>query len=250
MKIGFKPERCVSQADYDRNVEYAHTLGLPFVRMAEVARGPLAVIGGAPSIRSRLSELQAFAGERWIIGSSFRWCLENDVDGVFFCIDPQELVGPLAMGAKRALLASSTHPSVLDQLISDGCEIELFDIGSDAVPTGSTTATAAIYLSLMKGHDKVFFYGCDCNHGQMSHAYGNRDTEYSLVIECGGQEFQTNPHLIMQAEELCAPMSAYPNIYVDRSGGLLAAMLEHGTDWNVLKVSRALNDQLQYEQKK
>ena len=214
------------------------------VTMAEAPRSQLAVIGGSPSVADAVDELRSFPGEKWVIGSAFPWARDAGIDGTFFCIDAQALVEPLSRGAKKALLATCTHPSVFDSLLSEGCEIELFDIGETSVPTGSTTATGAPYLSLLRGHPKAFFYGCDSSFAERTHAYKMLDEEFLLQVKCGEEEFITNPQMVLQAEELSIVMREYPEIYINKSVGLLRAMLENAGQWDVLKVSRALNERL------
>lgn len=244
MKIEFRSVGCASPTDLSRNVAYAHSLGLPMTTMAETPRSPVAVIGGAPSVIDAVDELRAFPGERWIIGSAFPWAVEIGLEGTFFCIDAEDIVAPLCRGAKKALLATCVHPSVLDGLLSDGCDIELFDIGVDSVPTGSTTATGAPYLSLLRGHPKAFFYGCDSSFAERTHAYKMLEENFLLLVKSGDGEYLTNPQMMIQADELSTVLREYPDIYVNKSGGLLQAMIENDCQWDVLKVSRALNERL------
>ena len=244
MKIEFRSVGCASPTDLSRNVAYAHSLGLTMTTLAEAPRSPVAVIGGAPSVIDAVDELRSFAGERWIIGSAFPWATDAGIDGTFFCIDPEEIIAPMCRGAKRALLATCVHPSVLDGLLEDGCEIELFDIGWESVPTGSTTATGAPYLSLLRGHPKAFFYGCDSSFAERTHAYKMLEEEFLLLVKCGDGEYLTNPQMMIQAEELSTVLLGYPEIYVNKSTGLLRAMVENNGEWDVLKVSRALNERL------
>jgi hypothetical protein len=245
MKIGFQPKGCVPSADLDRNIAYSRSLNLPVVTLADLPRGSLAVIGGAPSIRQHVDELQSFPGERWIIGTAFGWCRDHDIDGTYFCIDPLPEMAKTARGARHALLSNCCHPDLFDALLEDGCHIETFEIGGHSVPTGSTTATAAPYLGLMRGHDKIYFYGCDSCYTETTHAYQNLEEPLLLQIKLGDGEYLSSPQMILQAEELTVIMREHPGIYIDRSGGLLGAMLKHGTDWDVLKVSRALSANLE-----
>lgn len=247
MRIEFKPLGCAPAADLARNIAYAHSLGLPMTTMAEAQRSQLAVIGGGPSVAGAVDELRSFSGERWIIGSAFQWANNNGIDGKFFCIDPQAIVAPMCRGAKKAILATCTHPSVLDSLMADGCEIELFDIGEGAVPTGTTTATGAPYLALLRGHTRILFYGCDSSFAETTHVYKSLDDPFRLLVKCGEGEYLTNPQMMIQAEELSLVMLEHPEIYINKSAGLLRAMLENGGEWDVLKVSRALDARLTYE---
>lgn len=218
-KLHIRGDCCVDSDKRNANAAYARTLGLPFI--AEKERPPLAVLGGGHSIRERLEEIRAFKGDKWIIGSSFRWWYANGIDGTFFSVHPSRNALDNIRGVKRALLATVTDPSVISQLQDAGADIELFE----STLAGSTTATAAPWLAVNAGYRDVTFYGCDSNYTDSTHFYMDAPDPYLMRVRCNGQEFLTGAEFVMQAEMLAAVIRACPNTFKERSGGLLAAMV-------------------------
>jgi hypothetical protein len=232
-KLAINCRPVIPSEDIARNIEHARSLGLPFAQ--EAKRPPLAVLGGGHSINSVLEEVKAFQGDRWIIGSAFRWWHSQGVDGRFFSVHPSAAALKNITGVKKALVCTTTHPEVLAKLN----DVELFDLPIN----GGTSATAVPMLAIQLGYREVTFYGCDSSYHGSTHAYMSVNDPFMMKVECGGEHFLTGAEFLMQAEYLSAMIRAAPHVFSELSGGLLSAMVKHG-DYNVLEISEALNNSI------
>jgi hypothetical protein len=238
LKINCKPVVPLEQTQ--RNIGYAMGLGLPMV--SEQSRPPLIVCGGGHSIRQQLDEVRAFKGDRWLIGSSFKFWREHGVDGTFFSVHPSPAALKNIEGVKRAIVSTNTDPAVLDGLIAQGADVQLFDLLQDGqVCHGSTTATVAPIISVKMGYRAVLFYGCDSDYGKTTHAYMSVEDPYLMRVSVNGADFLTGAEFLMQAEFLSAMIRAAPHVFGERSGGLLSALVECG-DYDVTHISKTLQE--------
>lgn len=216
---------------------YAHGRNIPPLGGRPV-KPDLAVVGGAPDLKDYLEELRAFPGEIWAINGAWRFLKSHGIESAFFTTDPHERVIELARGAAHAVLASQVHPGVWDVVQS----AEMFDLGfgEGQVVHGPSTATAAPHVALIRGHERVTFYGCSSSYiGGKSHAYQS-DGGSKLLITCGGETYLTDPRLFGQAEFLAAVIRAAPHIYLERSGGLLRALAQH-EEYDVTAATRDIH---------
>jgi hypothetical protein len=67
-----------------------------------------------------------------------------------------------------------------------------------------------------------------------------------LKVRSGGQDFITGIEFLMQAEFMSELIRAAPQVYKNRSGGLLAAMVRTG-DYDVLEVSEEVQKAIIWE---
>lgn len=240
LTINCKP--VIPSEEIAENVRRAAARGLPFV--VEKERPPLAVVGGGHSIKYSLEEVRAFPGDKWIIGSSFKWWAEQGVEGTFFSVHPTKAALNNIAGVKRALLSTTTHPLVIDALLAQGARVELFNLVQDdgTVAHGSTTATCAPILAARMGYRDVTFFGCDSNYHGSTHAYMSVADPYLMRVKCEGREFMTGAEFLMQAEFLAEMINAAPHVFKERSAGLLGALVRTKNDYDVLAISKTLND--------
>jgi hypothetical protein len=219
----------------ERNMAYCKRLGLPFPK-AESVR--LAVIGGAPSIRDHVEELKNFDGDRWIVAGAFNFCRDNDIKGSFFSVDPQDFIADLCQGAKSAVLASCSARKVFDAL---KCPVSVFDIGwGDDVNHHGTTASSAPWAGVKAGYKEIHFYGCDSSYAETSHAYEDHPHPLKMIVRCNGKDFVTDPLMLMQAEFMAKVFKLAPHVYINKSRGLLEAMLVD--DYDITAGTQALCD--------
>lgn len=238
MKITFTAHGFSSDKTIAENESYAKSLGFPKIGLAE---GPLAVVGGGPSIVGRLGELRAFDGEVWAINGAWKWLRGQGVDAVFFSVDQNPVVADMARGARKAVLAMCCAPDVFDTIPN----IEAALIGGlNGTPTGPTTATAAAFLAITKGHTQITYYGCESSYlNGKHHAYNDVNPGELIKVVCGGEEFLTKPGMMMQAEHLGAQIRAAGGVLKERSGGLLAAYIRD-PNIDVIAGSRSLWDRV------
>jgi hypothetical protein len=145
-------------------------------------------------------------------------------------------------GVERALVATQTDPGVFAMLA--GAKVEVFDLVEDLkCAHGVTTASCAPMLSVLMGYRDVSFFGCEGDYRNSTHLYMNADDPYMMRVKCAGEEFLTGAEFLMQSEFLSGVLREYPDMYHDRSGGLLAAMLRD-PEYDVTHISKTLNDSL------
>lgn len=236
MKTNFLPRCGTPQQEIDSNIAHTKTLGLNAPQ--DQLRPKLAVVGGGHSILNHIETLQKWEGDIWACGSAFPWCVKNSIDAIYFCIDGSPIV-ELARGAKKAILASTTHPSVFEVL--KDAEVEVFDLfhTEETSNHGTTSFTSAPHLAISIGYKDVTFFGADSSFEGNSHAYGHYDKPLQMVVRVGEERFTTDPELFMQAELLATMIRLVPHVFKEESGGLLGAMVKD-LDYDLISVSEAL----------
>jgi hypothetical protein len=241
MRIDWKCERNVPAENQARNI--AACAG--FKKVGAHTRPVLAVVAGGPSVSEHIEELRQWPGDLWIVGSAFPWALANGIEGTFFNIDQHPSVAKDCVGAKKAILATCTDPSVFAALNG---EVEVFDVENNHY---ATSLTATPFLAPMMGYTEIHFYGCESSYRDTTHAYRHEYWEGrgsdTIRVVCNGGAFLTNPSFLMQAEFMAEVVRLAPQLFHIHCDGLLAAMVQN-SDYDITHGSaeRAalINDQL------
>lgn len=230
MSIAFRSEPCVPVEEMRRNAEHARTLGLPGVEFA----GHVAVVGGGPSLADHIDELRAWKGPIWAINGTWRWLKERGVKATFFTVDPKPQAWLELVPGDSAIVAMVGSPELFRSLM--GGYVRTFDLGMHDVNSGVTSATATPHLAVKMGHGSVTFFGCDSSfEGFESHVYPADLPDDLMIVQVGDQGFATKPEFIMQADDLAALCRELPVFHRNRSGGLLAALIDN-PKWDVVGV--------------
>jgi hypothetical protein len=198
---------------------------------------PVAVVGGGPSLLDRLEELRGWLGDIWAINRTADWLQERGIDCTLLMIDPADIPSK----SPKALLASACHPNVFE-----GKEVRIFDCGEhseDGVIGGTTTAGRAPMLALKLGYPGVALFGCDSSFDTFDHVDRHETYPDVLMIRANGKDFKTYPELQMQAACLAEVVRELPMYAVNKSGGLLEAMVADPA-WEVVAVSDNLKHAL------
>lgn len=211
----------------ERNRAACLERGIPFI--SEAKRGPLAIVAGGPSVAGYVDELRHWPGDVWVCGSAFQWALSQGIDGAFFNIDQHPSLASDCRGARKAVVATVSDPSVFDELRS--ADVEVFDLDGNHY---ATSAASAAFKAVQMGYVDVTFYGCDSSyrHGRHTfetHAYESdywQQNPDTLLAVCGGRGYFTNPGFLVQAEFLAALCRLFPSIFRARSDGLIAALVD------------------------
>jgi hypothetical protein len=239
VKIAFTTVRAVSDEVVARNEAYAGSLGFP--RLGKAGRPRVAVIGGGPSVGTKIDELRAWDGDIWAINGAHQWLRSHGIDSTFFSIDALPAVAKSCEGARRAVLATCCDPSVFNSL-SDA-EVSAVKIGPD-FECGATSATTAPTIACEMGCREMSFFGCESNYGLNTHVYCGAAQHGSMIlVRCNGEEFLTAPPYFLQAEMLAAIIRAAPAVFKDKSGGLLSAMVAD-PDYDITAASQSVHDAL------
>lgn len=239
---------------FKANTAYARSLGLPYVEVQAGGRGVLNIVGRGPSIQhalniwrdsdTRWTDIHFFReGDIWAAGTAWSWCSENGLDATFVCADTNPLFAQPKHSAlvKRATLAEHCDPLVIDRLVRVGAKVRLYDVQNDLGGTqgsGTTSAAMALCCGVISGYDEFRFWGCEGSYAENTHANENQEQKYGIRLRCNGQEFRTNPQMIMQSEELAEVIRQNPEMVKDCSGGLLGAMVAD-PEWELLEYNNA-----------
>jgi hypothetical protein len=248
VEVNIVGELPVSAEDVFRNVRHTQSLGLKSYREAKATGPRLAVVGGGLSINEHVASLQAWDGEVWAINGALAWCRDNGIDATFFAVDPDPIVARWAVGAKRAVLEQAVHPTVLQVLQTNGCEIFCFDAGVEAgaVRAAGSAASAVPHVAIRMGFREVTFFGCEGSYQpDRSHAYQNEAREQEMIIEVEGEDFLTAPDFYVYSLALAEYIREVPEFIKEESGGLLRALIKskgvHRVRWVSEMLARNLS---------
>ena len=235
------------------HIKHAESLGHPrFPRGTK--RGPLAIVGGGPSIRNHIERLMYWPGEIWAVNGAWNWCREHDIDATFFSVDPAEGVAELCRGARKAILSYCVHPSVFKSLARETKIIapQVYMVPTpphpETVGCGPTTASTAPDVATKMGYSPITFFGCESSYVPEvgTHAYMDEPQENLMIVTCGDRAFATEPEYISQAECLSEIIRKFPDVFKEESGGLLRAMVEIGPEWDCVATQPGMAERLTY----
>lgn len=230
----------MSEPEYNAHTSHAVTLGLPLVKRG-TDLGELAVCGGGPSLADHLQELASYAAV-WGINDAASWLNDHGVRATLFTVDPENIPS-ITRNVQRAILGSGVHPEIFKAL--DGKDVSIFHptpiegapfIASGGVSSACRTPIVAFWM----GYRSITFFGCEGSFAETSHVYGDLARKEQLIIRAGEQTYVTQPDYVMQSEYLAKIISDYPDIFKERSGGLLRSMVEHSKTWEVVAISERL----------
>ena len=249
MKIAFEGHVPVPHDEMLRHVAHAHALGLPFIGEVPPHDRPLAVVGGGPSIADHLDEVRGFA-DVWAINGACRFLREHGIDSTLISVDPCDFLAERVSGAKRAILATRCHPRVFGAL--EGADVQVFDLVND-VPGGHIVSTATAMMAFtvapFMGYRRVVFFGCEGSYTKQTHAYMDEAElqDGRFTVEVDGRRFDTSPDLYMLTTGMAEIMRlTVPGAFMDRSGGLLRALVECPAH-EIVAVSDSLRRQMRIE---
>lgn len=230
MKIEWVATHSVPVETLERNAAHAKTLGHP---MLGAARAPyLAVVGGGPSVADHVEEL-SLSPVIWAINGAYQWLRGQGILSQFYTIDPAPGIAELCKHADSAVMATWCAPEAFAAM--PGAYVELVDLEGGC---GPTSASSVPIIAARCGFRRVSFYGCEGSFGETTHAYENR-TVGLLKVRCNGQEFLTSPQMVQQTEYLAEFIRAAPDVFIDRSGGLLSACIAD-PEIDVIAASRSI----------
>lgn len=236
----------VGPEEIDAQVEKAKALDLPSLR-AGVDIVPsngrkLAVVGGGRSIIDHEDTLKNWDGDVWTINATYHWATARGIDSTFIACDPHVIVAQWAKNVKRALITTRCHPHVFDVLKESGADVRVFNLeGEGRVISGSSTATAAVHLSVMDGYKDITFFGVESSYPPgATHAYMHEQREAELIVSVDGELFHTAPDYLIQAVELSNLFRMVGEGGLkEESGGLLRALIRN-PDFKTVWISEAL----------
>jgi hypothetical protein len=190
-----------------------------------IGRGHLAVVGGGPSIESRIVDLMTHEGDVWAINEAWRWCRDHGVDADFYSADPSPHIADICRDAP-CVLADHVNPECWNMALP----------GARAVKgpyIGPSSACSTLRTAIDAGYRKVTYYGCESSWNKSTHAYEDNPGDDWLCVCVDGKHFLTNLHLLSQAEVIAEMIAIAPEAYKEKSGGLLAALVKN-PEWDAV----------------
>lgn len=189
--------------------------------------GHLAIVGGGPSIEHHIDELRDWTGDVWAINGAWNWCRDKGISAMFYSADPGPVVAEMCKDAE-AVLAAHCDPAAFAAARRA--------YRADWPVAGPTSAIAGARFAIEAGYEHITFFGCESCFDGDSHAYGNKDLKGQITIRTLHRVFNTNLVLMSQAEYLAGIIQAAPNVFSERSGGLLGAMAKHN-EWELVEAT-------------
>jgi hypothetical protein len=218
--------------------------GLPRLPKQEPHGGKLAIVGGGPSVNDRLDELRAWDGEIWAINATAKWLADRGIKSKFITVDPG-LFPKEMVEVEEAYLATLCHPQMREHFKKVSF-FDMYETDPEGITGGTTTASRALSLGIHQGFYDITLYGCEGSFtiGQ-DHVDRNEMHPEMAVIQAGDEHFVTYLGYMTQCDALANMIRLAPNVFKQRSGGLLEAMIKHPDTWAIVAVSAALKAQLE-----
>lgn len=234
-----------------RHIDYANGLGLPSALDMRAGSERLAVVGASPGLD--IAALRSWGDDLWAVNSTASILARHGIASTMVSVDPwmwatdADFVAALS-GIERAILGTCCNPRMFDFLLGRGADVMTFPTApweKDCINGGTTTATRAAFLAPKVGHREVSFFGLEGCYETQSHVDRHAVPDWhELTIEAGGRRYRSCVELMLQSANLAMFVREFPNVFKDRSGGLLGAMVEHFDDWDVVETSDALRPYL------
>jgi len=220
--------------------------GLEKIAQCKLHGRKLAIVGSGNSTMDFLDELRAWDGDIWAINSTGAWLRDHCIESTFFTVDPgaPELFN--LTGMDDAIIATLCHPELKTKFKT----VRLFDMietDPNGVTGGVTTATRAPLLALRLGYGDISFFGCEGSFQDKTHSHITKSIDLKdlvIVLACGN-EYLTDLEFLSQAENLAQIFNLAPDIFHNRSGGLLEAIQCNPDTWAIAAVDESLKAKLE-----
>jgi len=180
--------------------------------------GAAVLVGGGPSLRSRLSSIrkrQELGQTIFALNSAAKFLIDNGIVPDYqVLLDPQPFLVDYIAPAKEHLIASQCHPSVLKavpdatlwHLAVEGAEEQIpeHDEAFCLVGGGISVGLSAMFLAYSMGFRKLHLYGYDSSfEDNNGHAYTSpmKVDANSVRVTVGGKQFVSTLNMVRQAQD-------------------------------------------------
>jgi len=236
--------QCVESLD--RLKEYALTCAeFPRLPKTEPHGGKIAIVGGSPSVANQLDELRAWDGEIWAINHTASWLKKQGIESTFITVDPQ---GPelfVTEGVTKAYLATCCHPKMREQF-EEVHFFDLYETDPNGMTGGTTTVSRAMSLAINQGFYDITLYGCEGSFTiGKDHVDRNQGDKDMVIVRANGSDYITYLDYLLQTEHLATMIRLAPNVFKQKSGGLLEAMIKDFDEWAIVAVSASIKEHLE-----
>lgn len=243
-----------SDSVLQEHIRKALATGYPVVERRPLRWMHLAVVGGGPGVVEHLETLRDWRGDVWAINQTATWLKSRGIDCTMFSVDPGDDLPQWTEGVDKALLASICHPKLFDNL--DGQDVRIFHTehyanASLKITGGPSSACRVPKLAISLGYGGVTFFGCEGSFESVSHAYRDENTKENrprqLIVKADGKLYRTGPDYLITSEYLAEVLRTFPDVFEEKSGGLLRALIRDPDTWEVVALSEALKNELDPE---
>lgn len=226
----------------DLLIERAKHCDAPYAKPQTNTR--LAVVGLGDSAKDAIKDLMSWDGEIWAINGAASWLAANGIHTTMITVDPQKFPAGAFDGVESALFASCADPEAFDVMRGKVEKFDLCEHVDGGIIGGCTTASRIPALAIGLGFKEVTFFGCEGSFVGLDHLNFDTGDDCQLIVKAGGVEYKTMPEWILQCESLVHLLAEWPEIFKERCGGLLRAML-NDPNWSVAAVSAKLKEQIE-----
>lgn len=209
------------------------------------AEGPIAIIGGGPSLRGEIDNLKKFPGPLMSCGTCHDYLIDQGVVPTYHVIADSHpvTVNWLKKPHKDViyLIASQCDPALFKALKDynvrlwhafvireDGSDVVSFH-GEPTIPGGDFVIGRAWPMATVLGHKDIHFYGFDCSFPPKclsQHAYDyDWDTEEPcwVTVDFTGNRHLTTPGWMNQANMFVKMLTTSPDFKITIHGDGLVA---------------------------
>lgn len=195
----------------------------------ETCSGPIAVVGGGPSIDDHIDELRELK-DRGVpviaIARMYPWCLEHDIVPDYVvsldCAEEQEKGFATIHPDTTHFMAAVTRPEVVERVMQSGALCYLFDSRDDrkiktmrrdagyhvatVINSGGTVVITCFAVAFTLGYTDLHIFGFDCMipHPDVTHAKGiagESVPQHILPVEINGDTIFTTPSFLEFARQ-------------------------------------------------
>lgn len=233
-----------------RNVKRARKYNrVKFVNKEELLKyPPCAVVGGGPGLVDTLDELRTYESQGrdiFAVNDTAGFLSDQGIPCFMFAIDATRNLYRTGKLVKGAIFATRIHRRQFNMIGMD--KVLTFDMAEDGhggVTGGPTAVCRAPMLFLRMGYQGIWFYGVDACFYDVTHISGQQSVAHDnmMIVRAGNVDYITNASLFIQTEYLIDVIKKHPKFLVNRSGGLIKAMVEY-EDWTVRAIGEDLKKQ-------
>lgn len=204
-----------------KNIKSALGQNHKWLQMAAPHDGHAVIVGGAPSLKFNLKEIELRQQNNQIIfatNNAFNYLRANGIKPeVHVMLDAREenIEFVPQRGNTQCYYSSQCHPDVIKEaskhdlilwhpMIESIFEIIGNDTGDALVGGGSTVGMKAIALAYILGYRKFHLYGMDSSYSEgENHAYKQplNDSEKVIEVTMNGSKYQSAPWMCTQVED-------------------------------------------------
>lgn len=241
----------VTRTEHEINMDphEAANAGVPLVPVLAAHDRKLAIVGGGPSVQSKLAKLRKWGGDIWAINATTSYLTRKGIRNTLVSVDPITLDPQdfeVHKGAAGAILGACCDPRLFEEYAG---RAQAFYTRANArapfvASGGNTTATRLVLVAHSLGYQDITFFGCEGSYRDESHVGQSKRADQRLYILAGGVRYCTEPYMMLQGQWLSGLITKFPNHCHEQSGGLLRAMIHH-PDWTVVGVSDAMKTHLE-----